>query len=92
MPRMSTDDIAALPDDDLPLVRREFPWPIRVMCVGAGAFAVDPRIGRQRRLPKGEPDGAQVPFGQARQPAREPRNRRQRAKDRGSQSRRDQMA
>lgn len=25
---------------DLPLVRREFPWPIRVGCVAAGAFAV----------------------------------------------------
>ena len=25
---------------DLPLVRREFPWPIRVGCVAAGAFAI----------------------------------------------------
>lgn len=38
--RVSTDDITALPDGDLPLVRREFPWPIRVGCVLAGAFAV----------------------------------------------------
>nr|WP_298124245.1 hypothetical protein [uncultured Pseudoxanthomonas sp.] len=37
---MSTDDIATFPDDDLPLVRRGFPWPIRAGCVGAGAFAV----------------------------------------------------
>ena len=28
------------PDDDLPLVRRGFPWPMRVGCVLAGAFAV----------------------------------------------------
>lgn len=27
-------------DTDLPLVRREFPWPVRAGCVAAGAFAV----------------------------------------------------
>ncbi|WAC64281.1 hypothetical protein OVA13_05765 [Pseudoxanthomonas sp. SL93] len=37
---VSTDHIASFADDDLPLVRRGFPWPIRVGCVLAGAFAV----------------------------------------------------
>ena len=36
---MPADD-ADVFEADLPLVRREFPWPIRVMCVAAGAFAV----------------------------------------------------
>lgn len=33
-------DAADVFDTDLPLVRREFPWPIRVGCVAAGAFAI----------------------------------------------------
>lgn len=33
-------DVADVFDTDLPLVRREFPWPIRVGCVAAGAFAI----------------------------------------------------
>lgn len=36
---MAHDDIDAL-DSDLPLVRRAFPWPVRVGCVAAGAFAI----------------------------------------------------
>ncbi len=36
MPADATDVF----DTDLPLVRREFPWPVRVGCVVAGAFAV----------------------------------------------------
>ena len=36
---MALDDIGAL-DSDLPLVRRAFPWPVRVGCVAAGAFAI----------------------------------------------------
>ncbi len=36
---MPADD-ADVFEADLPLVRREFPWPIRVGCVAAGAFAV----------------------------------------------------
>lgn len=37
---MSADDTAATLDSDLPLVQRDFPWPIRVGCVLAGAFAI----------------------------------------------------
>lgn len=37
---MATDDTATVLESDLPLVRREFPWPIRVGCVLAGAFAI----------------------------------------------------
>lgn len=37
---MATDDTATVLASDLPLVRREFPWPIRVGCVLAGAFAI----------------------------------------------------
>lgn len=33
-------DEADVFEADLPLVRREFPWPIRVGCVVAGAFAI----------------------------------------------------
>lgn len=36
---MALDDADAL-DSDLPLVRREFPWPVRVGCVAAGTFAI----------------------------------------------------
>jgi hypothetical protein len=36
MPVDATDVFAT----DLPLVRREFPWPVRVGCIAAGAFAV----------------------------------------------------
>ena len=36
---MPADD-ADVFEADLPLVRREFPWPIRVGCVAAGAFAI----------------------------------------------------
>lgn len=36
---MPADD-ADVFEADLPLVRREFPWPVRVGCVVAGAFAV----------------------------------------------------
>ena len=33
-------NVADVFDSDLPMVRREFPWPIRVGCVAAGAFAI----------------------------------------------------
>lgn len=33
-------DVADVFDSDLPMVRREVPWPIRVGCVAAGAFAI----------------------------------------------------
>jgi len=34
---MSADDTAAIPDSDLPRIRRDFPWPVRVLVAAAGA-------------------------------------------------------
>lgn len=37
---MPADDTAGVLDSDLPLVRQEFPWPVRVMVVAFGVFAL----------------------------------------------------
>ena len=37
---MAADDVAVILDSDLPLVRRELPWPVRVLMLGAGLFVI----------------------------------------------------